>query len=125
VTAGPPPDRISSQPLRGSRPLAAFAKENAPRRESNSGFTPSNRGVCARFKFRQLASVAVVHPKWHDTHIAQRDIVEPIKLAPSLGIQSRTTDSVDSANNAKPPVPDERFVASRPASSPVSRRPPQ
>ena len=95
--------------------FAAFANSNRP--SNISGFTPSNLGLCAAFKFKQLAS-SPPRTRNGTTFTPAKSFSSSAKNSrPDFEFKSCTTGIVVSPISAKPPVPELRCVAFRFASS--------
>src|SRR5438874_257293 len=77
-------------------PFATLANVNARRSASNSGFTPSNRGFCARFRFRQLASSPSRTRNGTNATLANALSSKPKNSRPARLFKSCTIGSVDS-----------------------------
>ena len=97
-------------------PPATFSNANAWRSASCSGFTPSNRGFWARFKFRQLASSPSRTRSGTTPTLSIVLSSSPKKSRPAFVFKSCTTGKVVSPRRANPPVPEDRLPASLTAS---------
>lgn len=104
----------ASQPLVTPRVVSTRVKVNAWRWASSPGSTPRIRGRWARFRFRQLAS-SPSRTRNGTTETPGSDS-RPWNSRPLAVFRSCRRGRVVSPQSAKPPVPEERRPASRPAS---------